>query len=207
MHHLLGSAPHLPMSLADSSDAPKDRDLFNKVRNMKQILSRIISQPSIRVQTSLDVLKRAKLPLEKVNPNINDPLQKGWSSTNLGKDLRVSNPSDIHTPASKAFLNGVTNMEDPTYSPDGSNLVKLVLLGSPGVGKTSIIQQFVWGTFEPAYLPTERKETYYPSVILNDHNYELKIVDIPDLPFFPVNSFYNLSDLQRKKIELRIDSL
>ncbi|XP_071749004.1 ras-like protein family member 10B [Lepeophtheirus salmonis] len=139
------------------------------------------------------------LPLEKVNPNINDPFQKGWSSTNLGKDLRVSNPSDIHTPASKAFLNGVTNMEDPTYSPDGSNLVKLVLLGAPGVGKTSIIQQFVWGTFEPAYLPTERKETYYPSVILNDHNYELKIVDIPDLPFFPVNSFYNLSDLQRKK--------
>ena len=41
-----------------------------------------------------------------------------------------------------------------------------------------------------------RKETYYPTVILHDKNYPLKIVDIPDLPFFPVNSFYNLSDLQ-----------
>jgi hypothetical protein len=31
---------------------------------------------------------------------------------------------------------------------------------------------------------------------LHDKNYPLKIVDIPDIPFFPVNSFYNLSDLQ-----------
>nr|XP_040573949.1 uncharacterized protein LOC121122937 [Lepeophtheirus salmonis] len=59
MHHLLGSAPLLPMSLADSSDAPKDRDLFNKVRNMKHIPHIIISQPSRRVQTSLDALKKA----------------------------------------------------------------------------------------------------------------------------------------------------
>ena len=59
-----------------------------------------------------------------------------------------------------------------------------------------LFQQFVWGTFENSYYPTSRKETYYPTVILHDKNYPLKIVDIPDLPFFPVNSFYNLSDLQ-----------
>lgn len=59
-------------------------------------------------------------------------------------------------------------------------------------------QQFVWGTFESSYYPTSKKETYYPSVILHDQNYSLKIVDIPDIPFFPVNSFYNISDLQGK---------
>lgn len=61
-------------------------------------------------------------------------------------------------------------------------------------------QQFVFGTFENSYYPTSRKEAYYPTVILHDKNYPLKIVDIPDIPFFPVNSFYNLSDLQGKII-------
>ena len=56
----------------------------------------------------------------------------------------------------------------------------------------------VWGSFEHNYYPTSKKETYYPSVILHDQNYSLKIVDIPDIPFFPVNSFYNISDLQGK---------
>jgi hypothetical protein len=43
----------------------------------------------------------------------------------------------------------------------------------------SSFQQFVWGTFESSYYPTSRKETYYPTVILHDKNYPLKIVDIP----------------------------
>ena len=60
----------------------------------------------------------------------------------------------------------------------------------------------MWGTFENSYFPTSRKETYYPTVILQDKNYPLKIVDIPDIPFFPVNSFYNLSDLQGKTTSL-----
>ncbi|XP_071748993.1 GTP-binding protein Di-Ras1 [Lepeophtheirus salmonis] len=119
-----------------------------------------------------------------------------WNLTGLKMDWQVSTPSDVHNPPSKLISSN--RYGDPTYSPDGSNLVKLIILGAPGVGKTSIIQQFVWGTFEPSYYPTGRKETYYPSVILHEQQYELKIVDIPDLPFFPVNSFYNLSDLQRK---------
>lgn len=77
-----------------------------------------------------------------------------------------------------------------------SDLVKVVLLGAPGVGKTAIAQQFVKGTFESAYYPTSKKETYYPSVIHHDRTYNLKVVDIPDVPFFPVSSFYNLSDLK-----------
>lgn len=57
-------------------------------------------------------------------------------------------------------------------------------------------QQFVYGTFESSYYPSSKKETYYPSVIHHDHKYNLKIVDIPDIPFFPVSSFYNISDLK-----------
>uniref|UniRef100_A0A0K2THD6 Uncharacterized protein n=1 Tax=Lepeophtheirus salmonis TaxID=72036 RepID=A0A0K2THD6_LEPSM len=40
---LVGRVPRLPMSLTDSSDAPKDRDLSNKVGNIKHIPPRIIS--------------------------------------------------------------------------------------------------------------------------------------------------------------------
>ena len=57
-------------------------------------------------------------------------------------------------------------------------------------------QQFVNGSFESSYYPTAKKETHYPSVIHHDHKYNLKIVDIPDIPFFPVSSFYNISDLK-----------
>ncbi|VVD05348.1 unnamed protein product [Leptidea sinapis] len=75
-------------------------------------------------------------------------------------------------------------------SPDSLDLVKVVLLGAPAVGKTSIIQQFVWSDFTEEYLPTERKHTFYPSVIINEHLYEIKITDVPVIPYFPVNSYY-----------------
>ena len=59
-------------------------------------------------------------------------------------------------------------------------------------------QKFVWSKFESSYYPTAKKETYFPSIILHDRKYYLKVVDIPDIPFFSVNSFYSLSDLQGK---------
>ncbi|PNF24450.1 Ras-like protein family member 10B, partial [Cryptotermes secundus] len=55
-------------------------------------------------------------------------------------------------------------------------------------------QQFVWNNFSEDYIPTDRKHTYYPSVIINEHLYELKISDIPVIPYFPVNSFYEWTD-------------
>ncbi|XP_069691378.1 uncharacterized protein [Periplaneta americana] len=79
-------------------------------------------------------------------------------------------------------------------SPDSMDLVKVILLGAPAVGKTSIIQQFVWNDFSEEYVPTDRKHTYYPSVIINEHLYELKISDIPVIPYFPVNSYYEWTD-------------
>lgn len=44
------------------------------------------------------------------------------------------------------------------------------------------------------YVPTESKHTYYPTVIVNGKMYELKITDLPALPYFPVHSVYELND-------------
>ncbi|XP_039297350.1 ras-like protein family member 10B [Nilaparvata lugens] len=81
-------------------------------------------------------------------------------------------------------------------SPDSIDLVKVILLGAPRVGKTSLIQQFVWNDFPYHYETTEKKQTYYPSVIINNHMYELKIFDLPAIPYFPVNSFYEWTDFR-----------
>lgn len=57
-------------------------------------------------------------------------------------------------------------------------------------------QQFVWNDFADEYSPTDRKHTFYPSVIINDHLYEVKISDIPVIPYFPVNSYYEWTDFR-----------
>ncbi|XP_060533821.1 ras-like protein family member 10B [Cylas formicarius] len=75
-------------------------------------------------------------------------------------------------------------------SPESMDRIKVILLGAPAVGKTSIIQQFVWNEFYDEYIPTDRKHTYYPSVITNERLYEIKITDLPVIPYFPVNSYY-----------------
>lgn len=56
------------------------------------------------------------------------------------------------------------------------------------------LQQFVWNDFCEDYVPTDRKHTYYPSVITNDRLYEIKISDLPVIPYFPVNSYYEWTD-------------
>jgi len=63
--------------------------------------------------------------------------------------------------------------------------VKIAILGAPGVGKISLVQQFVFNQWEPDYRSTKEKQFYYPSVIINNHLYELKLIDIPPIPFFP----------------------
>ncbi|GJQ80652.1 hypothetical protein Trydic_g9236 [Trypoxylus dichotomus] len=57
-----------------------------------------------------------------------------------------------------------------------------------------MLQQFVWNDFSDEYIPTDRKYTYYPSVITNNRLYEIKISDLPVIPYFPVNSFYEWTD-------------
>ncbi|KAI4501264.1 hypothetical protein M0802_003637, partial [Mischocyttarus mexicanus] len=79
---------------------------------------------------------------------------------------------------------------------DSLDRVKVVFLGAPGVGKSSIIRQFVWSEFSEEYRPTEKRETFYPSVVLADRLYELKITDLPTIPFFPVTSDLEWTDFR-----------
>ncbi|XP_071558773.1 probable citrate synthase 2, mitochondrial isoform X2 [Temnothorax nylanderi] len=79
---------------------------------------------------------------------------------------------------------------------DTLDRVKVIFLGAPGVGKTSIIRQFVWSEFSEEYRPTERRETFYPSVVLADRLYELKITDLPTIPYFPVSSHLEWTDFR-----------
>ncbi|XP_071447897.1 uncharacterized protein [Hetaerina americana] len=75
-----------------------------------------------------------------------------------------------------------------------AEVVKVILLGAPSVGKTSIVQQFVWNEFCDSYCPTNRRYSYYPSVVINDKLYDLKISDLPPVPYFPVDSLLEWSD-------------
>ncbi|XP_053977005.1 ras-like protein family member 10B [Hylaeus volcanicus] len=79
---------------------------------------------------------------------------------------------------------------------DTLDRVKVVFLGAPGVGKSSIIRQFVWSEFSEEYMQTERRETFYPSVVLANRLYELKITDLPMIPYFPVSSHLEWTDFR-----------
>ncbi|XP_011498541.1 PREDICTED: ras-like protein family member 10B [Ceratosolen solmsi marchali] len=92
---------------------------------------------------------------------------------------------------------GVGSASKEEDSPaDSLERVKVVFLGAPGVGKSSIIRQFVWSEFSEEYKPTERRETYYPSVVLAERLYELKITDLPTIPYFPVSSHLEWTDFR-----------
>lgn len=45
-------------------------------------------------------------------------------------------------------------MEENDNSNPGVKKYKVVFLGNVGVGKTSIIQRFIYGAFEPSYFAT-----------------------------------------------------
>ncbi|XP_023212819.1 ras-like protein family member 10B [Centruroides sculpturatus] len=74
--------------------------------------------------------------------------------------------------------------------------VKLIVLGAAAVGKTSIINQFVWNEYTEDYSPTEMKQTFYPTVYINEHLYELMIIDLPVISYFPSNTYYEWSEFQ-----------
>ncbi|CAK9295989.1 unnamed protein product [Gordionus sp. m RMFG-2023] len=68
------------------------------------------------------------------------------------------------------------------------NLIKIVLLGAPGVGKSALVERFTSGEFTGVYKPTLCKETYYVTMIVNDRAYHLRINDLPSIPNFPSDS-------------------
>ncbi|KAG8596683.1 hypothetical protein GDO81_002007 [Engystomops pustulosus] len=63
--------------------------------------------------------------------------------------------------------------------------VQVAVLGAPGVGKTSIIRQFVAQEFQEEYTPTESRQLYRASAVLSERLYELLILDLPNLPRYP----------------------
>ncbi len=66
--------------------------------------------------------------------------------------------------------------------------LSIAVIGAPGVGKTSIIRQFIYNDFSEVYTPTRTRYVYRPSVILNGIMYELKILDVPPISSFPSSS-------------------
>uniref|UniRef100_A0A8C7VDS1 RAS-like, family 10, member A n=1 Tax=Oncorhynchus mykiss TaxID=8022 RepID=A0A8C7VDS1_ONCMY len=59
--------------------------------------------------------------------------------------------------------------------------LSIAVIGAPGVGKTSIIRQFIYNDFSEVYTPTRDRYVYRPSVILNGNMYDLKILDVPPI--------------------------
>ncbi|KAF4518704.1 hypothetical protein B566_EDAN013723 [Ephemera danica] len=94
-----------------------------------------------------------------------------------------------------------TTLETSAITSESENehcmqFIKVILLGAPAVGKTSIIQQFVWNEFSEHYSPTARRNMYHPTVILNDRLYELRLSDIPVISYFPLDSFAEWADFR-----------
>ncbi|XP_076854110.1 ras-like protein family member 10A [Brachyhypopomus gauderio] len=63
--------------------------------------------------------------------------------------------------------------------------LSIAVIGAPGVGKTSIIRQFISNDFTDTYTPTKTRHVYRPSVLLNGVMYDLKILDVPPIASFP----------------------
>lgn len=63
--------------------------------------------------------------------------------------------------------------------------VKIVVLGAAGVGKTSIIRQFMYCAFKDEYAPTAKKQVHLPTCVVNDHLYHIRLTDCPAIMTFP----------------------
>lgn len=58
----------------------------------------------------------------------------------------------------------------------GGNL-RVAVLGAPGVGKTAIIRQFLFGDYPERHQPTNGPRLYRPAVLLDGAVYDLSIRD------------------------------
>lgn len=119
-----------------------------------------------------------------------------YSRHNGCHNTRPNNSSNQVRPNLAFQLGNATNHDtnNGTLGENEMQVVKLVLLGAANVGKTSIIQQFVYNEFNETYTPTSEKTIYHPAVIINDHLYEVKVVDCPVISYFPINSLYEWTD-------------
>ncbi|XP_074595629.1 ras-like protein family member 10B [Brevipalpus obovatus] len=78
-------------------------------------------------------------------------------------------------------------------------LVKLVVLGATGTGKSSIIHQFLESTFidkRSATILNPRDNSYTFTVALNGIVHEIKLMDMPMINYFPSNTLYEWTDFR-----------
>ena len=61
--------------------------------------------------------------------------------------------------------------------------LSIAVIGDSGVGKTSLLTQFIFSKFNPHYSSTI-EDLYHTSLPLNDQTYTLDIVDTPGLDEF-----------------------
>ena len=97
-------------------------------------------------------------------------------------------------PYSKMAGGGLSG--DGTKEGGAMQRVKIVVLGASGVGKTSLVEQFVCNNFPERHRTTSRRHCYFPSVIINHNLYEVKIVDCPVIPYFPTTSLCEWSEFR-----------
>lgn len=56
------------------------------------------------------------------------------------------------------------------------------------------LQRFVTNEFSPEHRKTKKKAEYFPSLILNDSLFELKLIDLPVIQFFPADTLTEWTD-------------
>ena len=49
------------------------------------------------------------------------------------------------------------------------------------------LQRFVANEFSDEHRKTKKKSEHFPSLILNESLFELKLIDLPVIPFFPTD--------------------
>ena len=57
-------------------------------------------------------------------------------------------------------------------------------------------QRFISNDFSPSHHLSKRKKEYYPSLILNESLFELKVIDLPVVPYFPPDSIAEWTDFK-----------
>uniref|UniRef100_A0A8D8ZTN9 Exocyst complex component 8 n=1 Tax=Cacopsylla melanoneura TaxID=428564 RepID=A0A8D8ZTN9_9HEMI len=153
--------------------------------------TRVFQAPSASVKKEwLDKFEEIKKSSKEQNSSLPKPVQ-GDSSGNPFEDEDEEEEEEEEVEEEEDG-----GSETCTDSMELDDFVKIILLGAPGVGKTSIIQQFVWTSFDKEYYPTQRKHTYYPTIIRNETYYGLKITDLPCIPYFPIDSYMEWTDFR-----------
>ena len=83
-----------------------------------------------------------------------------------------------------------------------SRCVRVGVIGSTGVGKTSLIEQFVFNSFTLTYKTTRFKRVYCVTAFHNDRYYQLQILDLPYVQHFPSNTVREYTSCNAHAVEL-----